>query len=249
MEKNSSRGNVLFLILIAVALFAALSYAVTSSSRGGGSNASSEKGVIGAGEIMDLFASYDAAVMRLKAGGCSSEQLDVSDMGAFPSMGRNFGNSNAPADGRCNIAKLTSTSAKISSAALDSQYAGRPSFGTIITHKNFGVTGVENNGNSGYVIIPYATDSVCLDINKRLFGISSIPISSATVNNYQPWDGTLQPGPGVIECNSSPLNDKKCGEEIGCFRVGTFSDFHESTNAATDSSDVNLVYHRLINAN
>lgn len=249
-DKKNENGNVLFLILIAVALFAALSYAVTKSSQGGNGNTDNENAAIGSSEILQLINSYDTAIMRLKSLGCTVTQLSVTNLGAYPSMGRAFGNSNAPADGHCDISRLSTTSAKISKSALDSKYAGRPSYGTIFTHKNFGVTGVLNNGNSGYVVVPYVTDNVCKQINKELFGITNIPTASgASINNYQPWEGTLEPGPGVIYCTGSDLGNGKCGDEMGCFKAGTFDDFHEDTNAATSGTDVNMVYKRIINGN
>lgn len=64
MNRNQ-QGNVLFLILIAVALFAALSYAVTSSNRSGKTNMTSESGEIVAGRILNFTTAVQGAVLRL----------------------------------------------------------------------------------------------------------------------------------------------------------------------------------------
>lgn len=60
---NHQNGNVLFLILIAVALFAALSYAVTQSTRGGG-NADDETGLVNASIIFQQGAAIQSAILR-----------------------------------------------------------------------------------------------------------------------------------------------------------------------------------------
>ena len=65
MSKNSSSGNALFLILIAVALFAALSYAVTQSGRGGGS-IDREQASINAAIIMQYAGTVERAIQRMK---------------------------------------------------------------------------------------------------------------------------------------------------------------------------------------
>mgnify|MGYP000320069625 CR=1 FL=1 len=74
---KTQRGNILFLILLAVVLFAALSYAVTQSTRGGGSDASSEKAQAQASEILNYFAQMDAAVQRMMlTGGVKDYELN-----------------------------------------------------------------------------------------------------------------------------------------------------------------------------
>lgn len=64
MKCRTQNGNVLFLILLAVVLFAALAYAVTSSMRGGGKDASSENAQVGAAAIMNFLADLSTFVQR-----------------------------------------------------------------------------------------------------------------------------------------------------------------------------------------
>lgn len=72
---NSQQGNVLFYILIAVALFAALSFAVSQGGRGGGFDLSDERAEMLAGEFLDYGASLEQAVQRMLNRGISESDL------------------------------------------------------------------------------------------------------------------------------------------------------------------------------
>ena len=95
-KRTGERGNVLFLILIAVALFAALSYAVTQSSRSGGGDASRETNLISGAQITQYPAGVRTTLVRMIIGNTEVNTLEFNS----PS---DFGNcTGAPAThGRC----------------------------------------------------------------------------------------------------------------------------------------------------
>ncbi len=89
--KNTNEdGNVLFLILIAVALFAALSYAVTSSTRSSGGDASSETNLISSAQITQYPAAVSTSIVRMIIGGRSIDEIRFnrpSEYGTLDSTG------------------------------------------------------------------------------------------------------------------------------------------------------------------
>lgn len=74
-QVNKESGNVLFLILIAVALFAALSYAVTQSTRSGAGSTDREQSLLGSASLTQYPTALRTAVVRMLLAG-----IDVKDL-------------------------------------------------------------------------------------------------------------------------------------------------------------------------
>ena len=107
---DKERGNILFLILLAIILFAALSYAVTNSIRGGGKDISPEVAKARATELVEYFSGIRSAITRLQlTNNCSVAQISLDyNNGAsncltseLPATG--YENSNSPTDCRCHV--------------------------------------------------------------------------------------------------------------------------------------------------
>lgn len=102
----NQNGNALFLILIAVALFAALSYAVTQSSRQTGTQ-NKETLRLQAGELLQYGAQLQHAAQRMKLiNGCKEGQLSFNadwdgDGQVRNDLSSDQANTTSPSDGRC----------------------------------------------------------------------------------------------------------------------------------------------------
>lgn len=96
---SCQRGNALFLILIAVALFAGLSYAVTSSGRSSGGEISKEKTILAASQAIEYGGLLQNAIDRLRVvNGCADNQISFEN-----AIVTGYTNAGAPLDRRCHV--------------------------------------------------------------------------------------------------------------------------------------------------
>lgn len=175
----SQKGNVLFLILIAVALFAALSYAVTQSSRGSG-NADSEKVTLQVSQLLQMSASINTAIQRLQLiNGCANNEISVDN-----SISALFyPNSNAPVGGQCDIYGPNGgglTYSMVDATWLDSDKAALLYYGELLFGRNTEHPGGPSGGYNITFNVPHLTQGMCQAINDQLgLGWSTIPTEPA----------------------------------------------------------------------
>lgn len=204
MMASGQRGNILFLILLAVVLFAALSYAVTSSTQGGGRNASKESIQSQIALLQNNGQAMRTALMRMTTvGGYQPWQIDYSKS--------NFSSSNANAT-------CTSTSCQLhhpdgggmSGLVLPVEMRGDPSLCAYpaaqsgsYTFRNVSVKGIGLDDRRD-LMLNYGGihKTLCMSINDQ-YGVKN-PGNNPPVDNYTTppsYSGTLTQ---EVDLNSAP---------------------------------------------
>jgi len=214
-------GNVLFLILIAVALFAALSYAVTSSTRSSGGDASSETNLISSAQIVQYPSAVGTAIVRMVISGINIDEirfnrpaefaeLDTTSIGVFHPSGGAQTYIPAPAD--------------MMVAATQGQWV----FNAELEVPDIGVAGAGGNDIIAYLI--GIKQSICSKINSEYGLGASIPVLNAdrsaqySLRMYD--DGTTDyafPTTDMpdLDDGSASLN----GQPFGCFQNAGGGDY------------------------
>ena len=176
--KNQS-GNVLFYILIAVALLGALSFAVSESTRGTG-DISEDRAKLYAGEIIDYANTLATAVGQLRLRSCAATEINFDNS----ITSTDYNNGSAPSDDSCDIfspsgGALTYTAP--TSDAMDST-ASPDNEWHFYADNEIELIGTTNSAASGadlIIVLDELSEIVCRNIN----GLLGITDASTTPPN------------------------------------------------------------------
>ncbi len=176
MNFKSQSGNVLVYILIAVALFAALGFAVSNMMRTSGSTVSGEKDVVFASEILNYAKTMRDMVQYLRISkNCSEDEISF-ERSPFDGSDSDYVNKNAPSDFSCHLFHPNGGAMDYQAGSKDANDA----IDWIFTGTN-DIEGIGNQCNADrcadlIAILPDIAPALCRKINKTL-GI-------ATDHNY-----------------------------------------------------------------
>ncbi len=218
-NRKSEKGNVLFLILIAVALFAALSYAVTQSTRSGGGSTEREKAILSSASMTQGPTAMRTALIRMVLGG-----VDVADL--LFNTPSTFG---AVSDKGLLVFHPTGGGAVYQRAPADLMTGQNQ--GTWFYNASFDIPEIGTDGSGGNDIIaflPGVTTSVCRQVNEE-FAISTtgctltaaVPNLAAAADETKVRTNLDSAGGAFPTADEDDIQGNGCtsftGQPSGCF--------------------------------
>ncbi len=209
------RGNILFLILLAVVLFAALSYAVTQSTRGGGNDASNEKLSTIVAHMMQHGSAIENFLMRAKL-------VDNVPEYGFDFVGT-YSNSLANATCTTTACKVfSSNGGSVASYRLPDGYWDT-AWASSHANESFFVTPVEGIGTpAADVLLIYRalTLNLCSAVNKAMNINIDLANTAEGLGDATSYSGTMT----SIPTGGSVLGDNNIGhkgQRTACFRISS----------------------------
>lgn len=220
---HAQSGSVFFLILVGIALFAALSYAMIQGGRSSASNLSKDQARLAANELVSYATSLQKAVDKLRLSGCKDTELNFH----HPlDVGNQLVNPTSPSDKSCDLFSVNGGNLTVSSMppnTLDKTYESQTAlgYGVLVPTGDVANDTVGTTANELAGVAPFINKQVCMAIN-QIAGIAnpgdSPPITTASWN-YTPFTGTYNSSSGGVSGN----NNTAKGKSFGCIETSSWS--------------------------
>jgi len=199
--RSKERGSALFIILIGVALFAALGYAVSNMMRGGnsGTNIAGEQAKLYAGEILDYGRTLRQTVQGLRiSNGCSDTDI------SFENSSTSLNYSHTPAtDDDCMVFERDAGGVSYNQPPIqifDNSHSARSTYGEYVFPSTTSVLGVGTNAQDLITVLHYVKKDICLSINEKL-GVPNpsqdAPADEDGMDTKTPFKGSFSTGQAI----------------------------------------------------
>ena len=205
MERNTSsyqqRGNALFLILIAVALFAALSYAITQSSRSAGNDTGHETTVLTAGQVTEIPAAVRQVAARMIITGTPASSITYTGAATPNDVFGSGMATNVPPPAAACAPSCTVWLYKGFTSMTQGRFAG----------------GVGTDAPEVFAILPNVTLAICTQIQKGLaFASSTPPVQDTAAFDWTSITGTISQAGGLKGSATTVWEATLTGLDFAC---------------------------------
>lgn len=212
-SRKSEKGAAIIYIMIAIALVAALSYAVSKSNRGGVTTLTGERAKLAAQEIVEYGNTVAQAVQKLRLRGCSDTQISFEN-----SVIAGYTNASSPSDSTCHVYNPNGGSIKF--VQFDDTFYENPGIADDLKLSINGDNIVTDNGSSNAELVLFITDikeNICTNAQRIVNSDDTAFTGTDFAAGASKFTGTYSGSPNTVCNTSADTADSGCCQEVtGC---------------------------------